>query len=350
MMKKNTLRVIKLVSILLAGLLLSGCAGLTQLEEIFTKGTEAPETHQTTKKPNNKATEPTVAVDPEAVFEDLQASISEERNIAVAYLGHFAQAPEDLNKALKESLPVFCEQYPFVLEVAEDRILGECGDLFCIVTREATASVSVSKSADGEYAYDQNVAILDGAGVVLLFANSAGWGPDTLVNITDSTGSYYWYPLLNDYLCTAQMLDADWNERLVDITPYTEQLRASYRDRLETGWKLPSHEDLVGNTWSCTEWTNDGTMHHYEVTFGKETAYVHWNDSYDVQGHEYPAAPYTFEIKDGYAVVTFDFDQFAGILRFNFLLNETSGMLYTMLDVTGDEVVSGWDRLYRTLE
>ena len=342
-MKKYGIRVIQLVCILLIGsILLCGCDGEAALKKLFGKSDETPAVTQ--------ATQAVDTVDLAAVLKELRASMGKDCNVAVAYLGTYDTAPDSISNTLLQTVPAFCAKYPFVLTVAKERTVGSCGDLFCIVTREADASISVTKSADGTYAYDEVLADLDGAGAVLLFANSSGWGPDTQVNITDSTGSYDWYPLLNDYLCTAHMLDADWNNRLMDITPYTEQLRASYKERLKDGWKLPTLDDLLGQTWSCREWTNDGAEHRYEITFNEGTAYVRWNDGYSAQDHEYPEAPYTLETKDGFAVVTFDFAEFAGKQCFNILLDEGSGMLYTMVDVTGDTVEPGWDRLYRTLE
>lgn len=341
-MKKN----LRWLGLLLAGcMLLAGCSALTQEE------TEPAATGKFPWPNLQPATQPTQQTEPDPydALEGLRASMGREQNAAVAYLGQFDEPSADLMGALEEAVPEFCQQYPFVLQTSTDRILGSSGELYCIITREAEAAIAISKSVDGEYTYNEGLAILEGAEPVLLFVNSGGWAPDTLVNVTDSTGTYNWYPMLNDYLCTAHMLDEDWNNRLLDITPYTEQLRQSYLQRLEDGWKVPSQDDLLGKTWTCKEWTNDGAEHSYTLSFGDVTADVRWNNGYDAQDHEY-GAPYSLTFQDEFAVISFDFGEFAGEQVFNILIDEESGMLYTMLDVTGKPVQSGFDRLYRTLE
>ena len=88
--------------------------------------------------PTAPATEPTELFSAEASLNSLrQAMVGTSQIFAVAYFGYHetldSPLPVDPFAVMQENTPQLCEDLPFLLEIPEDRIVGETGDLFCIV-------------------------------------------------------------------------------------------------------------------------------------------------------------------------------------------------------------------------
>ena len=67
---------------------------------------------------------------------------------AVAYFGYHetidSDLPVDPYEAMLTEAPQLCESMPFLLEIPAERVIGETGDLFCVVPLEENAVVAVS--------------------------------------------------------------------------------------------------------------------------------------------------------------------------------------------------------------
>jgi len=138
---------------------------------------------------------------------------------AVAYFGfHEMQDPFVI---MQENAPALCEEYPFLLEIPEDRIIGESGDLFCIVPLDEDATVAVSKGywddENQQNIYDDLLYSSAAGEPILLFCNNAGWAPDTEVYISGESGEVFWYPQTHAMDPACQFLMKPDNPEPIDL-------------------------------------------------------------------------------------------------------------------------------------
>ena len=146
----------RIFAALLSGILLltAGCAA----------SSEAPDT---TTVPSTVSqmedTPPAEVMSADASLTSLrQAMVETPQLFAVAYFGFHptwnGSLPVDPFTVMQDNAPTLCEDLPFLLEIPEDRIVGESGDLFCIVPLDENATVAVSKGYWDEenlqYIYD----------------------------------------------------------------------------------------------------------------------------------------------------------------------------------------------------
>jgi len=344
MKKKN-----QIIALLFAGILLltTGCGKSKDLPA------ESPVPAETVA-----AEQPAAPVSPEDSLNSLrQAMIDTPQLFAVAYFGfHEPQDPEfpvDPVSVLQENAPALCTDLPFLLEIPEDRIIGEGGDLFCIVPLDEEATVAVSKGywddENQQPIYDDMLYSSAAGEPVLLFCNNAGWEPDTQVYISGPSGEVFWYPQEDDNHCVMPLRNDDWENRLYDFSPYREMRATEYRRMEESGWVMPTKEFLTGTTWRWTSFLKDGRVVSYEVNFDADTLSVRWNDGIDETGHEYLHAAWELSYDEGFAILEIDFREMAGVLRYNLLYHEAFEELYVAIDAADEEIAIGWEPLYRYL-
>ena len=270
---------------------------------------------------------------------------------AVAYFGfHETQDPFAI---MQENVTGLCKDFPFLLEIPQDRIIGESGDLFCIVPLDENATVAVSKgywdTENQQHIYDDMLYSSAAGDPILLFCNNAGWEPDTQVYISGPSGEVFWYPQEDDNRCVMPLRNDDWETLFYDFSPYRERLVAEYRRMVDFGWVMPTREFLTGTNWRWTGFLKDGRDVSYEVTFGADTLSVRWNDGIDEMDHEYPDAVWELTQDGDYTVLSIDFREFAGVLRYNLLYHEDYEELYVAMDMVQENRNIGWEPLYRSL-
>ena len=140
-MKKRT----RIFGVLLSGiLLLAGCAGSS--EDLNT--TTVPPT--AAQEENTVAAEQKDAASAEASLVSLrQAMVETPRLFAAAYFGYHdtmdSDEPVDPYAVMREQAPELCKDLPFLPEIPAERVIGNHGDLFCIVPLDEDATVSVGK-------------------------------------------------------------------------------------------------------------------------------------------------------------------------------------------------------------
>jgi len=93
----------------------------------------------------------------------------------------------------------------------------------------------------------------------------------------------------------------------------------------------------------------DGRETRYSVTFREDTLSVSWNDGIDRMDHEYPDAAWELTYEGDYALLSIDFREFAGILRYNLLYSMFYESLYVAQDVVQEDMNIGWEPLSRFL-
>ena len=285
-----------------------------------------------------------------------QAMVETPQLFAVAYFGYHetldSDLPVDPFKVMQEQAPQLCEELPFLLEIPEERIVGEVGDLFCIVPLDENATVAVSKGIwddnSGGYIYEESLYFRESGEPILLLCNNAGWEPDTQLYISGPSGEVIWYPQTDDNLCAMPLRNDDWEDLFFDFSPYRELLMAKHRD-MKGEWVMPTAEMLTGTTWVWKGYRKDNLDTSYRVTFGEDTLAVHWDDGLDEFTYEYPYAPWELTYDEGFAVLSIDFQEFAGVLRYNLLYHEDYEQMYFAIDAMQEDMPIGWEPLYRFL-
>ena len=106
---------------------------------------------------------------------------------------------------------------------------------------------------------------------------------------------------------------------------------------------------LIGTTWVWDRYLKDGREVSYQLTFAEDTLSVRWNDGIDEEDHVYPDAAWELTDEAGFAVLSIDFREFAGVLRYDLMYHEEFELLYVGMDVVQEEMPIGWEPLYRYL-
>ena len=333
-------------------LLLAGCSKPIKLPEVPTAGA-ATEPEATTGIMESAAAD--------ASLNSLrQAMAGTPQLFAVAYFGYQdtwdSDIPVDPFEAMRAEAPQLCEDLPFLLNIPRERIVGEYGELYCIVPLDTDASVAVSRGSwdeiNEEYIYEESVYFSESGEPILLFSNGEGWEPDTQLSISGPSGEMIWYPMLDDNDCPMSLWDDNGDKLFLDFSSYREMLTKDYLEMkvdIEGEWVMPTAEMLVGTTWVWEGWTKDSREVSYQVSFDEDTLSVRWNDGFDEEDHEYPDARWELTHEDGYAVLSIDFREMAGVLRYNLMYHEVYDYMYFGMDVLQEEMPVGWEPLYRYL-
>ena len=339
-----------LVAILLCCLLflMAGCFKSIKLPEIPTESPiTGPEATAGVTEPANTG----------ASLNSLrQAMVETPQLFAVACFGYHdtidSDLPVDPYEVMQEYAPQLCADLPFLLDIPQERIIGEYGELYCIVPLDTDAVVAVSRGIwdenNEEYIYEESVYFSESGEPILLFCNGEGWEPDTQICLSGPSGEIIWYPQLDDNLCNMPLRNDDWDSLFYDFSPYREMLAADYNS-MAGEWITPTAEMLNGTTWVWERFLKDGREVSYEVTFREDTLSVRWYDGIDPEAHEYTDAQWELTYEDGYAVLSIDFREMAGVLRYNLMYHEVYEELYFGMDVLQAEMPIGWEPLYRFL-
>ena len=349
------------VLLVIGSLLLSGCTsmpgsqGQTQPSET-TKATEAP---GATQNPQADTTNPTAsAPDNASLVIFRQTMVETPQLFAAAYLGYpeniDQEAQADPYALMQENACWLCEDLPFLQQIPQERIVGETGELYCIVPRDENATIAVNRgiwdAESGMCEYTDVIYRSESGDPILLFCNGGGWEPDTQVVITDSDGTQVvWYPQLDDNRCAMPLRNDDWEDLFFDFSPYREIIMAKHRQLKDTQWGMPTAEMLEGTTWVLDGFLKDGRVTSYQVAFEEYVLSVRWNDGIDEEDHEYLYAPWELTYDEGFAILSIDFGEFAGVLRYNLLYHDFYELLYVAMDAVQEDMPIGWEPLYRYL-
>jgi len=343
----------RLAAMLLCGILLlmAGCSKPVKVPEVsMVESATGPE--ETTA-----AIEPTEPIQDAASLNSLrQAMIGTSQLFAVAYFGYHdtmdSDMPVDPYEVMREYTPQLCADLPFLQSISADRVIGSNGELFCIVPLDEDATVAVSKGiwdeANEEYIYEESLYYSESGDPILLLCNNTGWEPDTQVYISGPSGQVIWYPRADDNLCAMPLRNDNQDSLFLDFSSYREILLKNHRD-MKGEWVMPTAEMLCGSTWQWTRFLKDGREVSYQLAFHGDTLSVKWYDGFDIEAHEYRDAPWELSYDEGFAILSVDFGQMAGILRYNLLYHEVYEQMYVAIDAVQEEMPIGWEPLYRFL-
>ena len=90
-----------------------------------------------------------------------------------------------------------------------------------------------------------------------------------------------------------------------------------------------------------------GDYYEYRVSFREDTADVRWNPGYG-ETTEYLDAEWDYE-DDEISVLTIDFGEFAGVRKYNLLVDWDESMMYIAADTTGKDLTWDSEPQYRFL-
>ncbi len=279
---------------------------------------------------------------------------SEVQLFAAAYIG----CTDDMNEVdatawIKENSPVFYKNYSFVKDIPSGQIAGTpMGELYCIVPFDENSTVAINsivQDENGNGSYENVIYRSESGEPVLLFCNNSGVDGDTMVTITDSDGNKdVWFPGLDEKLMLNCPYNANYDTFVYDFTQYQEILEKEHTSRKNSGWGLMNASELRCTNWAGVDYRGSEIIGTYQIEFGKDTAYIKWVDG--DEEHEFKDVEWQLEFVDNATVVTFNFNEFAGILQYNFLWNENNSKLYTAVNFTNEDTLDENLKLYRILD
>lgn len=349
-------RFFPMIALLLACLLVAGCtandpAPATTAPEASAPATTVPETKPDATEP--EATKP-AATDPEldpalSLVPFRQGLVGTPQVFAVAYFGYAdLSSPADADQHLKEASPLLCSDLPFLLSVPEENIVGQTGELYCIVPAEENAHITIKKD-EGDGLYGK--IIYEGiGGPVLLLCNDDDSAPNTEVTISPSAdptvteGRVTWYPMLDDNGVVNMLRSEEGTEQLFDFSPYRDMLAREYADLQNSGWTIPTRDSLIGTSWFMGITLQDGSEIEQTITFREDVCDITWTDGYSDEEHQYRDAGWTLN-NDGIFVI--DLGGFAGELTYRILYEEATDLIFFQKDVSEYVFVGGYDPLSR---
>jgi len=347
--------------LLIVGLL--GIAGCGEKENATKTEPTADTAAATTAATTQSTTEPIQTTEPEIASlttQNVRQQLTDQgKRFAVAYLGFLTFESETVWSFLDENAAIL-EDLEFIKEIPETNICGysSMGEVYCIIPAEAEATIKVyggSSTGDDEPVYEELLYEGTGAEPYLLVCN-ASFNPDTMVELefSDET-TYRWYPKMDDYyfvegLWGGEMSDSEDGYDTLDLSPYSKILLGYYQALLDeegSTWEVPTEADLLGLSWVDEGYTYEGEHYMYRMTIGEGGLTASWEQYGEV--NEYTDAPWSYAVKNGMAVLTVDFAEFAGVKSYNLLLDREMEMLYVAMDISSGEIQNLWERQYRYL-
>lgn len=215
--------------------------------------------------------------------------------LGVAYLGYTEGIPEGQTDAedtrwLSEINRAMAQEYPFMTELNADHVVGNGGNLYCIVPLDEQATLAINRVEwNGKTGTSKVTEILyrsESGEPVLLFDNgSVGAENDLQVLITDSNGhTCEWQPLLDEEGCVAPCLDQNEKNVLYDFSEYGWlKAPAGFAELLSNDWGGPTalglaglpDEVMGGHCWYVQTTSED---------FGREGVFYLWLQYQDETG------------------------------------------------------------------
>lgn len=337
----------RFLAMLLGILMLAGCAS-----DPADQATTLPTAPETTKP--SRETQP-AETPAEASLKALRKEMDKYTVFGAAFFDYHdtldSDEPVDPYSTMEEYAPKLCKQYPFLLEIPEENVVGgDNGELICIVPKNPKSSVRISRCTwtGEEYIFDDLIYESDKGDPVLLFCNNSGIGCDTQVVITAPDGTEtVWTPLLDNNHCLWNLWDEDGNPQILDFSPYWEILLWGYNNAYDQGWLPITEEMLADTTWTGWDLWDDGTEYQYQVTFhAGHTADIRWHKGGE---QEYQGAPWKIFERNGFPVLSIDLGGMAGILEYNGLLESELGLLHMIQDISDSKVEPGTEPLRRLM-
>ena len=343
--------------LLLVLLLTAGCAGNNaeptsaaagttqppQTTEPAAATTAAPTTEPTTE-PETEPTEPPVII----TVEDLRQQMAgTNQRFAIAYFGEYRKdrynnyRATDPYEAMQSAVPELCRQMPFLLEIPKERVVGEEGELFCVIPLDPEASVKVTKLSGS----DIPIYTSQTGEPFLMFSDV---NHRVMLSISDSSGEALCVPQIGLYDTVYCDFYNGGNESWFrDFSDYREMLLVDYAKKLDNSvsarYRLPTEEDLTKWAWDGYFVTSTRRVSYY-LLFKEDTFSVQWRGSDKVDRALWNAG-WKLTYEEGYAVLTVNTGSLAGIRRYFILYDKRNDGFYTTVDLLQEELPLGEESL-----
>lgn len=187
--------------------------------------------------------------------------------LAAACLGEPTwRDPDSLKEYFREHFSYMVEELPFLLEIPEDRILGEGELLYCVVPRDGNTSLAVNRvswksSGSGnrsrpESQVEEVLYRSENAQPLLVFVdydfmdeNDRRWPDIQISAVAGNGGAVVWYPdcYPETFIINAP-IDEDYDPLILEL----ENLTGSGPDNQANGgdgWTAPTEMELANTYW-----------------------------------------------------------------------------------------------------
>ena len=191
-----------------------------------------------------------------------QAMVGTPEMYAISYFGFFEGELSSLSEWMKEAAPDLAADLPFIEQIPLDHVIGQQGEVYCIVPADEGATIAVNTLAQdihGNLVTDEVLYRSEYGDPIIVICGYGGFSPDREVNITDSTGeSITLYPCLDENgYCQVTISDAG-DFKGFDFTNYAEIYNIYHGWRVY-GWLPPLKAGLDDTSWSYETTGEDGT-------------------------------------------------------------------------------------------
>ena len=258
-----------LLVFLVAVLALAGCVKKLFGEENGSTGSDEPAVHGFSKRKDDPDKSAEVFMSEEAKASLMLLCQTMDRStqlFAVAYLGYVGEKVEHPAEWIQNICPQIMEDFPFIKEISEEQTVGSIGDLYCIVPRDAQASVAINQlineeDATGGAKEAGDVLYRSEAGMpILLFCNEYRYWDraDVEITVVGTDGEQaVWQPMLDEeeYVVLPQNDDGEF--LAMDFTYYLDW-DIEFGDMTSMGWYTPDLEDLKETTWNTWQYSEEG--------------------------------------------------------------------------------------------
>jgi len=175
------------------------------------------------------------------------------QTLAVAYLGCYS-GEEDLRAWLETTCPLMVSEYSFLTGIPQERIIGQAGEVYCLVPGDAQYQVSIDLLREDSAEVAKVLYRSDSGEPILLLCNDGAFYPDTQVTVVDNMGNVLsFYPYCNSKGGVEIPVNDDSEELVMDFSDYFEVYPDYYQAMLAMDWSLTDEEHLISTCWSYYE-------------------------------------------------------------------------------------------------
>jgi hypothetical protein len=180
--------------------------------------------------------------------------VDSQMKMAVAYLGWY-EGDEDFSTWLSENCPSQLVDYPFIANLPQKQIVGEHGEVYCLVPKDEQAEVTISLlKDDGSGETQKELYHGENGEPLLLLCNFDGSYPNTEVFVRESTGQQLmFYPQTGDMGGVVIPTNDDLEELILDFTYYFEVYPDYFTAMLAQGWSFPDEQYMISTCWNYQE-------------------------------------------------------------------------------------------------
>ncbi len=246
----------------------------------------------------------------------------------VAYLGNTDKKNAD--EYISNVLPLLCEDMAVGSKISQAKVIGEEGDLFCIVSNDKNAEITL-------YSTDEYGEIVDelyksrGDAPLLVFSSKHGFTSNRKAAVKQSDGT------LSEFMLELDGYGRFWTtSTIADFSPYDKLLKYRYDNNIKDGYTVPTAADLTDTSWHAELLFLHDINQIYSLDFTADKVSIRWESGFDEEP-QVLVVPWLLSDKDGIAVMTLLLGDFGGERNYALLLDSDKDTLCIAPDFTSEE-------------